>query len=215
MKIEKVVVGPLQTNCYLLWDKSQTTIIDPGAEPKKIFSLIASPVRNIICTHGHPDHVGAVWAIKHEFPQAKFLIHKAELPILRSAVKGAQSVLGWEIPEPPMPDKFLEQGQFSVFPATAGPRLGGGRFQFSVIHTPGHSPGSICLLGKDHLFTGDVLFAQGYGRTDFPLGNEKEMFKSLKKLAKLPKDLIIHPGHGESTSLGQSLEWLQGPLEVW
>jgi glyoxylase-like metal-dependent hydrolase (beta-lactamase superfamily II) len=204
MKIEKVVVGPLQTNCYLLWDKSQTTIIDPGAEPEKIFSLIASPVKNIICTHGHPDHVGAVWAIKHEFPQAKFLIHKAEIPVLRYAVKGAQSVLDWKIPEPPMPDKFLEEGKFSV--------LG---FQFSVIHTPGHSPGSICLLGKDHLFTGDVLFARGYGRTDFSLGDKKEMMKSLKGLAELPQDLTIFPGHGESTSLGQSLEWLQGPLEVW
>ena len=214
MKIEKVVVGPLQTNCYLLWDKSQTVIIDPGAEPEKIFSLIASPVKNIICTHGHPDHVGALWAIKHEFPQAKFLIHKTELPVLRSAVKGAQSVLSWEIPEPPLPDEFLEEGKFSVFgfSRNAGSRSAG---QFSVIHTPGHSPGSVCLLGKDHLFTGDVLFARGYGRTDFSLGNEKEMFKSLKKLTKLPKDLIIHPGHGESTSLGQSLEWLQGPLEVW
>ena len=205
MTIEKTVVGPLETNCYLIWDKSQTVIIDPAAEPEKIFSLIASPVKNIICTHGHPDHVGALWAVKHEFPQAKFLIHKAELPILRSAVKGARDVLGWKILEPPIPDKFLEESK----------SLKIGSQSYKIIHTPGHSPGSVCLLGKDHLFTGDVLFARGYGRTDFSLGNEKEMFKSLKKLAKLPKDLIIHPGHGESTSLGQSLEWLQEPLGVW
>ena len=204
MKIEKVVVGPLQTNCYLLWDKSQTIIIDPGAEPEKIFSLVASPVSLIIATHGHPDHIGALWAIKHEFPKAKFLIHQAELPILRDAARGAQEVLSWKIPEPPLPDKFLKEGQFSVF-----------SFQFSVILTPGHSPGSVCLLAKDHLFTGDTLFAQGYGRTDFPLGDEKAMMKSLKRLAQLPKSLTIYPGHGEITSLGQSLEWLQGPLEVW
>ncbi len=204
MRIEKVVVGPLQTNCYLLWDKSQTTIIDPGAEPEKIFSLIASPVKYIICTHGHPDHVGAVWAIKHEFPQAKFLIHRADLPILKEAVSGAKEVLDWEIPEPPLPDEFLEEGKLKI-----------SNWQFEILHTPGHSPGSICLLAKNHLFTGDTLFARGYGRTDFPLGNEKEMIQSLKKLAKLPQKLIIYPGHGESTSLGQSLEWLQEPLGVW
>ena len=204
MKIEKVVVGPLQTNCYLLWDKSQTTIIDPGAEPEKIFSLVASPVSLIIATHGHPDHIGALWAIKHEFPKAKFLIHQAELPILRDAARGAQEVLSWKIPEPPLPDKFLKEGKLSIF-----------HYPFSIIHTPGHSPGSVCLLAKDHLFTGDTLFAQGYGRTDFPLGDEKAMMKSLKRLAQLPKSLTIYPGHGEITSLGQSLEWLQGPLEVW
>jgi glyoxylase-like metal-dependent hydrolase (beta-lactamase superfamily II) len=204
MKIEKVVVGPLQTNCYFLWDKSQTTIIDPGAEPEKIFSLVASPVSLIIATHGHPDHIGALWAIKHEFPKAKFLIHQAELPILRDAARGAQEVLSWKIREPPIPDKFLKEGKFSILHS-----------QFSILHTPGHSPGSVCLLGKDHLFTGDTLFAQGYGRTDFSLGNEQEMIQSLKRLAQLPKNLTIYPGHGPATSLGQSLEWLQGPLGVW
>jgi len=197
-----VVVGPLQTNCYLLWDKSQTIIIDPGAEPEKIFSLIASPVKKIICTHAHPDHVGAVWAMKHEFPQAKFMLHQADLPILKSAVEGAQSVLHWKISEPPLPDEFLKGGQKISLPTSLSSLL-------SVIHTPGHSPGSICLLGKNCLFTGDTLFAQGIGRTDYPLGDEQEMIQSLKKLAKLPKNLTIYPGHGLATSLGQSLEWLQ------
>ena len=208
MKIEKVVVGPLQTNCYLLWNKSQTVIIDPGGEPEKIFSLIASPVSLIIATHGHPDHVGALWAIKHEFPKAKFLIHQAELPILREATRGAQEVLNWKIPEPPLPDKFLQKSQKISLLASPSSLL-------TVLHTPGHSPGSVCLLGKDSLFTGDTLFAQGYGRTDFPLGDEKVMIQSLKRLAQLPKNLTIYPGHGPATSLGQSLEWLQGPLGVW
>lgn len=193
MKIEKVVVGLLQTNCYLLWNQSQTIIIDPGAEPEKIFSMIASPVSLIIATHGHPDHVGAVWAIKHEFPQAKFLIHQGDLPVLRKTVQ-----------EPPTPDEFLKEGKLSIF-----------HYPFSIIHTPGHSPGGICLLGKDHLFTGDTLFTQGIGRTDYPLGDEQEMIQSLKRLAKLPKNLTIYPGHGLVTSLGQSLEWLQEPLGVW
>jgi glyoxylase-like metal-dependent hydrolase (beta-lactamase superfamily II) len=205
MKIETVVVGPLQTNCYLLWDKTQTVIIDPGAEPEKIFSLIASPVKKIIATHAHPDHVGAVWAMKHEFPQAKFLLHQADLPILKDAVEGAQSVLNWQIPEPPLPDEFLKEGQ----------RILISNSQFSVLHTPGHSPGSVCLLGKDCLFSGDVLFAHGYGRTDFPLGDKQEMKQSLKRLAQLPKELIIYPGHEEAVSLGQSLEWLRAPLGVW
>jgi len=205
MKIEKVVVGPLQTNCYLLWDKSQTIIIDPGAEPEKIFSMIASPVKKIICTHAHPDHVGALWAMKHEFPQAKFMLHQADLPILKEAVRGARDVLSWKIPEPPVPDKFIEESK----PLKIGSQT------YKVILTPGHSPGSVCLLGKDHLFTGDVLFARGYGRTDFPLGDRQEMVSSLKRLAQLPRELTIYPGHEEASSLGQSLEWLQEPLGVW
>lgn len=202
MEIEKTIVGPLEANCYLLWDKSQTIILDPGAEPEKIFSLIASPVSLIIATHGHPDHVGAVWAIKHEFPKAKFLIHKGDLPVLKKTVKN-----------PPKPDEFIKEGKFSVFGLSrnAGSRSAG---QFSILHTPGHSPGGICLLVKDCLFTGDTLFAQGIGRTDYPLGDKQEMIQSLKKLAKLPKNLTIYPGHGLATSLGQSLEWLQELLRV-
>lgn len=192
MKIEKVVVGPLQTNCYLLWDQSQTIILDPGAEPEKIFSLIASPVSKIIATHGHPDHVSAVWAIKHEFPQAKFLIHQADLPVLKMTVKN-----------PPKPDEFIKEGKFSILNS-----------QFLILLTPGHSPGGICLLNKDCLFSGDTLFAQGYGRTDYPLGNEEEMKESLKKLSQLPKKLTLFPGHGSATSLGQSLEWLRELLQV-
>jgi len=203
MKIEKVVVGPLQTNCYLLWNKSQTIIIDPGAEPEKIFSLIASPVSLIIATHGHPDHVGAVWAIKHEFPEAKFLIHQEDLPVLRKTVK-----------EPPKPDGFLEEGKLEIVPRSGIP-LCGRNWKLEILHTPGHSPGGICLLGKNCLFTGDTLFAQGIGRTDYPLGDKQEMIQSLKKLAKLPKNLTIYPGHGLATSLGQSLEWLQELPRAW
>jgi len=193
MEIEKTIVGPLEANCYLLWNKSQTIIIDPGAEPEKIFSLIASPVSLIIATHGHPDHVGAVWAIKHEFPKAKFLIHQADLPVLKKTVKN-----------PPGPDGFIKEGKLSILHSP-----------FSILHTPGHSPGGICLLGKNCLFTGDTLFAQGIGRTDYPLGNEQKMIQSLKKLAKLPKNLTIYPGHGLATSLGQSLEWLQALPLAW
>lgn len=204
MKIEKVVVSPLETNCYLLWDKNQTIIIDPGGEPEKIFSLIASPVKAIISTHAHPDHVGALWAVKHEFPQADFFLHQADLPILKQASQGARDVLAWQIPDPPLPDKYLKKGKLII-----------GKEKFEIIETPGHSPGSVCLLIKENLFTGDTLFAQGVGRTDFPLGDQEELIKSLKKLSQLPQDLIIYPGHGDSASLGQSLEWLGEPLGVW
>lgn len=193
MEIEKVIVGPLFTNCYLVSDKKETLVIDPAADPEKIFSLIPSPVSLIVATHAHPDHIGAVWAIKHEFPQAKFLLHKDELPILRDVRLSV-----------PNPDGFLKEGKFSL-PTT--------HYPLSIIHTPGHSPGGICLLGNNFIFTGDTLFAQGVGRTDFPYGNGKQLLQSLKKLSKLPGDLIIYPGHGEISTLKQALEPLSELLE--
>lgn len=202
MKIEKVIVGPLFTNCYLVSEKNQTLIIDPGAEPEKIFSLIPSPVSLIVATHVHPDHIGAVWAIKHEFPQAKFLLHQADLPILKNLHFAAKFFPGYGIQKPPAPDGFLEEEKLSIF-----------HYPFSIIHTPGHSPGGICLKIGNTLFTGDTLFAQGVGRTDFPYGDEKQLLQSLKKLSKLPEGLIIYPGHGESSTLKQALEPLSGLLE--
>lgn len=187
MEIEKVVVGPLYTNCYILSEKDETVVIDPGAEPEKIFSTL--PTTNlsyIILTHAHPDHSGALSALKNEFPKAKFLLHQADLPLLKKFLPSLK------------PDRFLQEGKFPL-PTTHFPLL-------SIIHTPGHSPGGICLKIGNALFTGDTLFAQGVGRADFPYGDEKQLLQSLKKLSKLPEDLIIYPGHGEISRLKQALE---------
>lgn len=206
MKIKKLVLGPLETNCYILEEKNEAVIIDPAAEPEKIFSSLSTPnLTYIICTHAHPDHLGALSALKNEFPKAKFLIHKAELPILKNALLVSRFFLGYRVEIPPKPDGFLKDGQEIPLLTSHFPFL-------SVIHTPGHSPGGICLKVKNFLFTGDTLFANGVGRTDFPYSNRKDLIKSLKKLAKLPKNLIIYPGHGESSTLGQAPEQLPMPL---
>ncbi|MFZ5365889.1 MAG: MBL fold metallo-hydrolase [Patescibacteria group bacterium] len=203
MEIEKAIVGPLATNCYIVSEKNEAIVIDPGAEPEKIFSLLSSPLSLIIATHAHPDHIGAIWALKNEFPQAKFLLHQADMPLLKKFLPSLK------------PDGFLKEGKFPL-PTPHFPRRRHSLWRrtalLSVIHTPGHTPGGICLLGKGVLFTGDTLFAQGVGRTDLPYSNQEDLIKSLKKLAKLPKDLIIYPGHGESSTLRrlQNQRFLRG-----
>lgn len=193
MEIEKVVVGPLATNCYIVSEKNQALIIDPGGEPEKIFSVLPTTnLTHIILTHAHPDHLGALSALKNEFPEAKFLIHKGELPILKSLHLKVK------------PDGFLNESKFPL-PTTHYPLL-------FIIHTPGHTPGGICLRLGDFLFTGDTLFAEGVGRTDYPYSSQKDLIKSLKKLRKLPKDLKIYPGHGQSSTLHQALGRLSGLL---
>ena len=193
MKIEKLVLGRLFTNCYIISEKDEAVIIDPGGEPEKIFSTL--PTTNlsyIILTHAHPDHLGALPALKNEFPKAKFLTHKGELPILKSLHLKVK------------PDGFLNESKFPL-PTTHYPLL-------SIIHTPGHSPGGICLRMKNVLFTGDTLFANGIGRTDYPYANQKDLIESLEKLKKLPKNLKIYPGHGQSSTLHQALGRLSGLL---
>lgn len=193
MKIEKLVLGPLFTNCYIISEKNEAIIIDPAAEPEKIFSgLPTSNLTHIILTHAHPDHLGALPVLKNEFPKAKFLLHQADLPLLKKFLPSLK------------PDGFLQEGKFPL-PTTHFPLL-------SIIHTPGHSPGGICLKFGNFLFTGDTLFADGVGRTDYPFSSQKDLIKSLKKLGKLPKDLKIYPGHGQSSTLHQALGRLSGLL---
>ncbi len=190
MEIEKVVVGPLATNCYIVSEKDGALIIDPGGEPEKIFSVLPTTnLTHIILTHAHPDHLGALSALKNEFPKAKFLLHQKDLPLLKKFLPSLK------------PDGFLQEGKCKIL-----------NTEYKILHTPGHSPGGICLKGKGILFTGDTLFANGIGRTDYPYANQKDLIESLEKLGKLPKDLKIYPGHGQSSTLHQALGRLSGLL---
>lgn len=176
MEIKPLIVGPLLTNCYLVGSRGnirELTIIDPGGNPEKILAEIkktkAKP-KYIINTHYHFDHNLANLKIQKE-TGAKILIHEAE-----------KEFIGFEV------NKFLKEGDKIKIDDEF----------LRVIHTPGHTKGSICLLGDNFILAGDTLFKDGYGRTDLPGGSAEDLEKSLKKLNKILKpEMIIYPGHGE------------------
>ncbi len=197
MKYEIVVVGALETNCYLAFCEKtrESVIIDPGAEPRKIFGSIAglelTPVL-VLNTHGHVDHIGANLDMieKYNVPLA---IHRADEPMLE-ADETAYLSLGLLGRKSPGPDRFLEDGEDVRFGATS----------LKVLHTPGHSPGSVSLSGDGLLFSGDTLFNDGVGRTDLPGGSWKDLVTSIKeKILILDGDTVVLPGHGPWTTVAQ------------
>lgn len=179
-KIKILIVGPLLTNCYLLSSKHEAIVIDPGGEVEDIFSEIKKEnikVKYIVNTHFHPDHVLENNSLKRK-TSAKILINEKEKDFINFK-----------------PDKFLEEGDKIKF----------GDISFLVIDTPGHTKGSISLFGNGFLFTGDLLFADGIGRTDLLGGNEREMKKSLKKISKFLKAGVnVCPGHGDIFKVSKS-----------
>ena len=197
MKQETVVVGALETNCYLVYseDSLECVLVDPGADPKKIFAAVAElelkPVL-LVNTHGHIDHIGANKDVKDHYDIPLF-IHAADAPMLQSQVQSEIAFLLNAHPSPE-PDGFLEEGQEIKF----------GNSQLKVVATPGHSPGSISLKGDGCLFSGDTLFYGGVGRTDLPGGSWDELVDSIRsQIFVLPDDTVVYPGHGPATTVGQ------------
>ncbi len=174
MTFEQLIVGGLETNCYILKTENMRIIIDPGAEPEKIIKSVAGcEVKLILATHRHYDHITALKEVKKS-TGAQAAIHSID----------------W-LPEF---DLRLEDGQ----------RIEFGRTQITVIHTPGHTPGGCCFLTDDILFSGDTLFPGGPGNTSFSGGSEQMILKSIReKLLILPDDTKVYPGHGPSTTIGR------------
>jgi len=194
MKIKSIIVGPIQSNCYIAYDEksSDAIVIDPGEEAGKIMREIDQnhlKVRYIVCTHGHFDHIGAVAEVKKK-TGAKVAINKKDIEIYRHAGELAAS-WGFHIDQPPDPDLLVEDGDEIV----------AGSLRFRVMITPGHSPGGICLYGIGVLFTGDTIFAGSVGRTDLYGGDMGELKKSFARLISLPSDTVILPGHGSSSTI--------------
>ena len=197
MKYEIVVVGALDTNCYLAFceESRESVIIDPGAEPDKIIKMIADLELKptlVLNTHGHVDHIGANLDMvqKYEIPLA---IHQADEPMLQ-AEEMTEIGLLLGAKKSPSPGRLLEEGE----------RISFGHVSLRVIHTPGHSPGSVSLSGDGVLFSGDTLFNDGVGRTDLPGGSWKDLVSSIKeKILILSGDTIVLPGHGPWTTIGQ------------
>jgi glyoxylase-like metal-dependent hydrolase (beta-lactamase superfamily II) len=196
MLIKNVVVGPLSVNCFIIADEKtkKAIVVDPGDEPDMIMDIIKKNnliVEYIICTHGHFDHVGAVSDIKKE-TGAKVLIHKEELVIYNAALDMA-AFWGYNIDPLPEPDGFVKDEDIIDI----------GDLQFKVLHTPGHSPGGICLYSNNILITGDTLFEGSVGRTDFYGGDAGKLKQSFKRLMELPDDTRVLPGHGPETTIGR------------
>lgn len=195
IKVHTLVVGQLQTNCYILQSETDAIIIDPGDEADRILRFLkdlAVKPSKIIATHTHFDHVLGVNAIRTKMG-LPFLIHYDDLPMLEAMQSRVRQIMRFTVPPPPKVDAFLKDGEVIHL----------GQTVIRVIHTPGHSPGSISLSCDGFVFTGDALFNQSIGRTDLPGGDFDTLVDSIRRrLFKLDDDTIVYPGHGPETSIG-------------
>lgn len=185
MKIRTLTLGDYQTNCYLVSDEDGVTaVIDPGYEPQTILSVLQEEhlhIGAILLTHGHFDHVGGV----------KTLAKEAACPVWMHRA------------EQTMPPQITAGELYFTDSYDDGDTVQVGKLMFSVLHTPGHTPGSVCLRCEEVLFSGDTLFAGSCGRTDLPGGSMAQMRESLAKLRKIPENLTVCPGHGDATTLNR------------
>ena len=197
MNYEILIVGPLETNCYLVYcqDSLECAVVDPGAEADRIFLMIARKSLKpelILNTHGHIDHIGANKDIKEKF-NIPLYIHSADSPMLENVQQSEMAIFLGAV-DSPSPDHLLNDGD----------KIKIGKSSLRVIHTPGHSPGSVSFLGDGFLLSGDTLFFGGVGRTDLPGGSWKDMESSIKnKILTMPDEMVVLPGHGPSTTVGQ------------
>ncbi len=207
MRIEKLVVGSLGTNCYLVWeDKTrQALIIDPGDDGdyiiRKIQDLRLSP-KFIVATHGHFDHLLAVLEVKLAF-SIPFLMNKEDLFLLKRAKGTALKFLKTTADPVPLPDQYIRETDVISF----------GNEKLIVLETPGHTPGGISLKGKETIFSGDTLFADGVGRTDFSYSSKKDLRTSIKRLLAFSPDNKVYPGHGEETTVARERE-IEKPMVI-
>ncbi len=195
MKIVKYSLGQLQANCYFLINNQDCLIIDPGDEANFILEELQRQKLHLVgvmATHGHFDHVGAVGEIQLSF-NVPLYIFKEDQFLIDRLNETAKYFLGFE-PNfiKPKTVEYLEKKQLSII-----------NYQLTIIHTPGHTPGSCCLYIKEEnaIFTGDTLFKNGIGRYDFSYSSKDDLNISLKKIFELPEDTVVYSGHGEKTTL--------------
>lgn len=195
MTIRCLPLGPMQANCYLLSDdEGQTAVIDPGDEAASILEAVRAnglSVAWILLTHAHFDHMLAADEIRRA-TGAPLAVYEADAPAMTEP-RRSLTMLVQDPPPPFTADRLLTDGE----------ELAVGELRLTVLHTPGHTPGSCCFLCGDTLFSGDTLFAGAIGRTDFPGGDDQAMTASLRLLTALEPHMQVYPGHGESTTLGR------------
>lgn len=194
MKIIKLTLGMLAVNCYIVkYSENKAAIIDPGDEGEKIVKELErqdlDPTQ-IILTHGHFDHIGAAAFLKEKYNIPLYICEKDNI-MLSDREKSGAYIAPFVKYNTVKADGFLKEGDIIEL----------GEASLKVMETPGHSEGSICLMGEDFIFTGDTLFQGSVGRTDLFSGSGKKLMESVKRLAGLEKDYRLYCGHGEDTSL--------------
>lgn len=198
LKIVTLVVGPIMENCYIIYDEKslEGIIVDPGDEADRILTAVKNlnlTIKYIVNTHAHADHIGANKEIGEKL-KAKLAVHADDTamltdPQLNLSVAGYMGRLIISQPA----DILLHEGDTIVF----------GNCEFKVVHTPGHTPGGICLVGENVVISGDSLFAGSIGRTDFLTGSMTDLISSLKeKIMTLDPNMQVFPGHGGTTNIG-------------
>jgi hydroxyacylglutathione hydrolase len=198
VRVDWVTVGPFQENSYLVVDETskRAVLVDPGDEPSRIIRMVrAAQVQldAIWLTHAHVDHVGAVEALRREWPVPVHL-HRDDLILYRRASQQA-AFYGLELEQPADPDRELKDGE----------TLSLGTASFTVRHTPGHSPGHVVFVSDRVMIGGDLLFAGSIGRTDLPLSNAEAMEASLALVSTFDPETVVYPGHGPPTSIKEEL----------
>ena len=184
LKMKTLPLGAYQTNCYLVWDENSPScvVIDPGYEPDAVLleaKKLGKEIAAILLTHGHFDHVGAVRDLAAE-TDCPVYIHEADLS---------------------MPQQMTAGPLYYTNLCGEGGRLELAGLSFKVLHTPGHTPGSVCYMCENVIFSGDTLFWGSCGRTDLPGGSWSTIRTSLLRLRDLPGDFDVYPGHGDATKL--------------
>ena len=198
MKISTYTVGPFQENCYLVVDEAaaRAVLVDPGDEGARLVRAVkqsGATLEAIWLTHAHLDHVGGIAAVKREFDVPVYC-HVDDEPLYRNAhVQAASYGVPFEQPDPA--DREVSEGDV----------LRVGSLAFTVMHAPGHAPGLCVFYGHGVLLAGDLLFAGSIGRTDLPLCDARAMQVSLGRIATLPPETVVYPGHGPATTIGEEL----------
>lgn len=201
-KIEKFVLGPWQANCYVLCSGKEMLVLDPGAEADRVISCLQklqdkyqAKVTALVSTHGHSDHIGAVNEVREYF-QVPFMLHEADVPMAATPELSGFADEGSKYAVKTV-ERCLKEGDVIKW----------GEDSLEIFHLPGHTPGSICLVDQVNrkMFSGDVLFYNSIGRTDFVLGNAQDMRKSCQRLRSFASDLEVFPGHGQGTRMDREL----------
>ena len=190
MQVTRLPLGVYQTNCYIIYEESSKTccVLDPGGEAKKVLEFMeirGLTLDAVLLTHGHFDHVGAVKDL-HDATDCKVYLCTEDCT---------------------MPAKWTAGELFYTDAYGEGDELDLAGLHIRVLHTPGHTPGSVCLMVENSIFCGDTLFAGSCGRTDLPGGDQNVLFKSLLRLAAMEEDFTVYPGHSGSTLLSREKQY--------